>query len=68
MRLRLLFLILLLALKAQPGDTNFFIQMSDPQFGMFAENKDFSQETINFEFAIATANLSRGGESCWSPE
>lgn len=33
-----------------------FIQMSDPQFGMFAENRDFAQETINFDKAIAIAN------------
>ena len=33
-----------------------FIQMSDPQFGMYAENKSFEHETANFEFAIATAN------------
>jgi 3',5'-cyclic AMP phosphodiesterase CpdA len=33
-----------------------FIQMTDPQFGMYAENKGFAQETANFEFAIATAN------------
>jgi 3',5'-cyclic AMP phosphodiesterase CpdA len=33
-----------------------FIQMSDPQFGMFTQNKDFAHETCNFEFAIATAN------------
>jgi predicted phosphodiesterase len=59
MRLRHLYLILLLALKAHPAGLNFFIQMSDPQFGMYAENKDFLQETINFEFAIATANRLR---------
>src|SRR5438445_8644373 len=59
MRLHHLFLILLLALHAQPAELNFFIQMSDPQFGMYAENKDFLQETINFEFAIATANRLR---------
>ena len=34
----------------------FFIQLSDPQFGMYARNADFRQETANFEFAIATAN------------
>lgn len=34
----------------------FFIQMSDPQFGMITENRDFLQETANLEFAIATAN------------
>jgi 3',5'-cyclic AMP phosphodiesterase CpdA len=33
-----------------------FIQMSDPQFGMYTENKGFEHETINFEFAVATAN------------
>ncbi len=33
-----------------------FIVMSDPQFGMFAQNKNFDHETINFEFAIASAN------------
>jgi len=59
MTLRFLFLIVLLALRAQPSDVNFFLQLSDPQFGMFADNKDFRQETINFEFAIATANRLR---------
>ena len=33
-----------------------FIVMSDPQFGMFTQNKSFDHETANFEFAIATAN------------
>jgi serine/threonine-protein phosphatase CPPED1 len=33
-----------------------FLQMSDPQFGMYTENKSFAQETANFEFAVATAN------------
>ncbi len=33
-----------------------FIQMSDPQFGMYTANKSFEHETANFEFAIATAN------------
>ena len=33
-----------------------FIQMTDPQFGMYTENKGFAQETANFEFAVATAN------------
>jgi len=33
-----------------------FIQMSDPQFGMYTENKGFAQETANLEFAVATAN------------
>ena len=34
----------------------FFFQLSDPQFGMFTDNKDFAQETANFEFAVATIN------------
>src|ERR1043165_8495747 len=33
-----------------------FIQMSDPQFGMYTKDADFVHETANFEFAIATAN------------
>jgi serine/threonine-protein phosphatase CPPED1 len=57
MKLRLLISILLLALNAEPA--GFFLQMSDPQFGMYSENRDFAQETVNFEFAIATANRLR---------
>lgn len=34
----------------------YFIQMSDPQFGMFTNNKSFEKETVNFETAIAEAN------------
>jgi serine/threonine-protein phosphatase CPPED1 len=33
-----------------------FLQMSDPQFGMYANNENFTQETANFEFVIAAAN------------
>ena len=33
-----------------------FIQMSDPQFGMYTKDQDFAHETANFEFAIAAAN------------
>jgi serine/threonine-protein phosphatase CPPED1 len=33
-----------------------FLQMSDPQFGMFSKNENFAHETVNFDFAIATAN------------
>jgi 3',5'-cyclic AMP phosphodiesterase CpdA len=39
--------------EAQPF---FFIQLADPQFGMYAKDADFAQETANFEFAIATVN------------
>jgi 3',5'-cyclic AMP phosphodiesterase CpdA len=34
----------------------FFIQLTDPQLGMFTDNKDFVQETANFEFAVAAVN------------
>jgi 3',5'-cyclic AMP phosphodiesterase CpdA len=34
----------------------FFLQFSDTQFGMFTADKDFAQETANFDLAIATAN------------
>jgi 3',5'-cyclic AMP phosphodiesterase CpdA len=34
----------------------FFIQLSDPQFGMYTADRDFAQETINFEFAVAHVN------------
>src|SRR5260370_8621942 len=37
----------------------FFVQMADPQFGMYSNNADFSQETANFQFAIANANRLR---------
>lgn len=48
-------LLLALALAAtSAGQT--FIQMSDPQFGMYKSDASFVQETANFEFAVATAN------------
>jgi 3',5'-cyclic AMP phosphodiesterase CpdA len=34
----------------------FFIQASDPQFGMYAKDANFTQETANFEFFIAGVN------------
>ncbi len=37
----------------------FFIQLTDPQFGMAASNAEFAQETANFEFVIAAANRLR---------
>jgi 3',5'-cyclic AMP phosphodiesterase CpdA len=37
----------------------FFIQLSDPQFGMYTTNRDFVQESANFEFAAATINRLR---------
>ncbi len=48
--------ILLAAAFAGSAAAQTFIQMSDPQFGMFTSNKSFAHETVNFEFAIANAN------------
>ena len=44
---------------ANAAEPFFFVQLSDPQFGMFTENKDFVQDTANFEFAVATVNRLR---------
>jgi 3',5'-cyclic AMP phosphodiesterase CpdA len=42
--------------RAPEAPAFFFMQMSDPQFGFFTANKDFTRETENFERAIAAAN------------
>jgi 3',5'-cyclic AMP phosphodiesterase CpdA len=52
-------LVLLFSITARAAEPFFFIQLSDPQFGMFTSNKDFVQETANFEFAVATINRLR---------
>jgi serine/threonine-protein phosphatase CPPED1 len=51
--------LLLARVVAGAGEPFFFIQLSDPQFGMFTGNRDFAQETANFEFAVATINRLR---------
>ena len=53
MRAALLFFF---ATKAFAQAPFFFIQTTDPQFGMFAEDKNFVHETANWEFVIASAN------------
>ena len=50
---------LILAAPARAAEPFFFVQLSDPQFGMFTENQSFAQETANFEFAVATINRLR---------
>jgi serine/threonine-protein phosphatase CPPED1 len=42
--------------RASAGEPFFFIQLTDPQFGMCAKNANVEQDTANFEFAMATAN------------
>lgn len=44
---------------AAPAAPFFFIQLTDPQFGMTTSNAGFEQETANLEFAVATANRLR---------
>jgi 3',5'-cyclic AMP phosphodiesterase CpdA len=50
------FVLFFLAIQAFAAEPFFFIQTTDPQFGMFAEDKNFAQETTNWEFVIANAN------------
>jgi 3',5'-cyclic AMP phosphodiesterase CpdA len=49
----------LAGLPAAPAAPFFFIQLTDPQFGMTTSDKGFAQETANLEFAVATANRLR---------
>jgi 3',5'-cyclic AMP phosphodiesterase CpdA len=53
---RRLALALLAALPALAQTPLFWVHASDPQFGMFTGNKDFRQETANWEFVIANVN------------
>ncbi len=41
------------------GNRFFFIQLSDPQLGMYMADSSFLQESANLEMAIATANRLR---------
>ena len=53
---------LLLALvsgRAVADEPFFFIQLSDPQMGMFSDNRDFAQDAANFEFAVTAINRLR---------
>lgn len=45
-----------LPLTAQNASVPFFIQLADTQFGAFTSDRDFTQETINYEFAVANIN------------
>ena len=56
MTIRILTIVLISALTAFAADPTYFVQASDPQFGMFTDNKDFKQETANWEFVIANIN------------
>src|SRR5262245_49691371 len=51
--------ILAASISLSAAEPFFFIQLTDPQFGMCTTNRDFAQETANFEFAVATVNRLR---------
>lgn len=44
---------------ARAAEPFFFVQLSDPQLGMFTENRDFAQDAANFEFAVKAVNRLR---------
>lgn len=44
------------ALFAQSPAPDFFVQLADPQFGLFTNDRDFAQETANYEFVVASVN------------
>jgi serine/threonine-protein phosphatase CPPED1 len=50
------FLLAMCAGDSAHGDGLFFVQLSDPQFGMYTADSSYLQETANLELAIATAN------------
>ena len=61
---RLILLIVLVAAGSMPcaeaqTGTEFFIQLADPQFGASTADRDFVQETANYEFAVANVNRLR---------
>jgi serine/threonine-protein phosphatase CPPED1 len=47
---------ILLPATAESQQPWFFAVLADPQFGMYAKDRNFVQETANFEFVIANLN------------
>jgi 3',5'-cyclic AMP phosphodiesterase CpdA len=47
---------ILLPATAESQQPWFFAVLADPQFGMYAKDQNFAQETANFEFVIANLN------------
>lgn len=52
-------MLLAIAAGVSAAEPFFFIQIADPQLGMFTDNRDFAQETANLEFAVAAINRLR---------
>jgi serine/threonine-protein phosphatase CPPED1 len=64
MKSKTVFLFAWLFVLAIPSFTQeplYFMAITDPQLGMYANNKSFGQETANFEFAVATINRLKPG-------
>lgn len=55
-RLIALALACLPSLSLRAAEPFFFIQLSDPQLGMFSDNRDLVQDAANFEFVVAAVN------------
>ena len=53
---RALLLLLLCVCAAAAAGPFFFVQISDPQFGMYSGGGEFAQESANLEFAVAAIN------------
>jgi len=43
----------------KPSEPFYFIQLSDPQLGMFSDNREFAQDAANFELAVNAVNRLR---------
>lgn len=54
-----LLVLLAAAVRLAAAEPFFFIQLTDPQLGMFSNNADFVQDADNFEFAVANVNRLR---------
>ncbi len=52
----LLSLWIVLAIPLVAQEPTYFMMLTDPQMGMYASDKNFVQETANFEFAVAAIN------------
>jgi 3',5'-cyclic AMP phosphodiesterase CpdA len=55
-RLLFIFFVLVAAGQLLAAAPFFFIQLSDPQMGMFSSNKNFEQDAANFEFVVNAVN------------
>src|SRR5882757_2942256 len=49
-------LLTLISVSLRAAEPIFFVQMSDPQLGMFAKNENSIQEEANLSFVVANIN------------